>query len=374
MKRICTEAEKELLYKNRGQMLEGIYQTASKSKLSYIFIGIFLSAIAMLAVTFLIAAIFEFKMSKIVLAIVMMFLFFLFYAIFAAILNTFRINKEKKNFIKKENLKINGATLVAMESENCFIYIEDDVLDKTGKPIIFEYPSRVLEMSREDEGKRCIVLYDSDSNFQLVRVNEELSGLIPNDSSDYPLTGEYSEYTRLPHPNVENVERDGRPISEGEKEKFADLYVKVVRSVSSRFIKKGVIALAILAVIICVLLDNVEGGYPLEKTLPIAGVVWGGYVLLLFVISALGKQNLRRQGRKLVYVKEVVFHSYIMDVEGSSATVKVYEWKDGQVQLCEYWAGNVAMNTVYGSILYKFTNQKGDTVLLNTSPVEKKHK
>ena len=49
MKRICTESEKALLYKNRKQILEGIYQTASRSRFSHAFIVIFLSVIAMFA-------------------------------------------------------------------------------------------------------------------------------------------------------------------------------------------------------------------------------------------------------------------------------------------------------------------------------------
>ncbi|MCH5267195.1 MAG: hypothetical protein J1E62_02525 [Lachnospiraceae bacterium] len=369
MKRTCTESEKTLLYKNRGQMLEGIYQTASKSTLGIIFIVIFLSAIAMLATTIGFFAIFKFKVIKIVLTFSMTFLFFFYYAVFFAILNTIRINKGKKAFFRQNNLMINGATLVKIEADNCFVYIEDDLLDEKGKPILMEYPSRVFEMSAEDEGKRFIVLYDSDSRFQLVRLNEELRGLIPDDSPFYPLTGEYSEYTRLPHPNMANVDKDGHDLTAGEKEKYADLYVKVIRSVSLRTIKIGVIVLAIVAAFICVLLDNLEGGLPLEKTAPIAGLSWGGYTLFILIITTLGKRNLRRQGRKLVHVKEVVFHSYI--IGENSTTVKVYEWIDGQVQLCEYSAGNVATETKYGTIIYKFINEKGDAILLNTSPVGK---
>lgn len=366
MKRICTEAEKELLYKNRDQMLEGIYHTASRSKLSHTLAAIFLAGITAIAVSALLIV--AFHPSKIVAIVLFLFCFFLFNAVFAAILNTFRINKAKKAFMKQENLMINGATLVGVDAGNQFVYIEDDFLDEKGRPVLIEYPSRVLEISQEDEGKRFLVIYDSDSNFQLVRLNEELKDLVPS-SSPHELTGDWSDHTRIPHPNMANVDREGHALSQGEKEKFADLYVKVVQSVSIRMIKHSLAALAVIAVILCFLLSIAEGGYPLAKTVPIAVGGWVGLVLLLAILLQIGKVNLRRQGRKLAHVKEVVFHSYV--IEDNSTTVKVYEWVDGKAVLREYSAGNVAMDTRYGSIIYKFTNEKGKEVLLNRRPVGK---
>ena len=45
MKRLCTESEKELLYKNREQMLKGIFQTASHSKFGPVYVSLFISII-----------------------------------------------------------------------------------------------------------------------------------------------------------------------------------------------------------------------------------------------------------------------------------------------------------------------------------------
>lgn len=368
MKRICTESEKVLLYKNRDQILEGIYQTASRSKLSHVFILIFLSAITMFAGIFWVG--YTFDASKPVLIIWMLICFAVPYSIFSMILNTLRINKEKKSFIKKNNLMINGATLVNIDVNDQFFYIEDDFVDEEGKPIIIEYPSHLLEISQEDIGKRFLVIYDSDFNFQLARLNDELKGLIPSYSSFYPLAGELSEYSCIPHPAMANVEKSGHKLSENEKKKFADLYVKVVQSVALMNMKTAIMIMTIGGVIIFLIITT--DGYPLDKTLPIGAAAWVGVVLYGYLLTCISKVNLKRQGMKFVYVKEVVFHSYIFDY--NRGEVKVYEWNDGQVQLCEYPAGNVVADTVYGSILYKFTNQKGDYVLLNTSPVSKKRK
>lgn len=260
---------------------------------------------------------------------------------------------------------INGVTLVAMESDNQFLYIEDDFLDEEGKPVLIKYPARFLDISQEDVGKRFLVLYDSDSNFQLVRLNDELSGLVPADSSFYPLVGNLGEYLCVPHLNVANMHKTGHAISGHEKQEFADLYAEIVQGVASNGMKKGIIALAVASTVVCVLLAIVEDGYPLQKTLPIAAVVLAVFTLFRFFIICLGKGNLRRQGMKFVYGKEVIFHSYV--IEDNVVRVKVYEWNEGQVELCEYRAGNVASDTAYGSVLYKFTNQKGDFVLLNSS-------
>ena len=252
MKRVCTESEKALLYKNRSQMLEGIYQTASKSKLGQSFISLALSVIFMFAGLFLIA--YTFDVPKLVLIIWMLVSLFVFNAVFSMILNTLRINREKRAFIKRKNLMINGATLVAIEDNNCFLYIEDDFLDKEGKPILIEYPSRVFEMSQEDVGKRFLVIYDGASNFQLARLNDALKDLIPAYSSFYPLAGESSEYSRVPHPNVANIDKYGHELSGSEKEKFADLYVEVAQSIGSRYRKVVLIIETICFLFICFLL------------------------------------------------------------------------------------------------------------------------
>lgn len=367
MKRTCSEAEKELLYKNRAQMLEGIYQTASRSKVSHIFIAIFLAVVTMIGGAAL--AVVVFHAPKVVTIIWSLFCLCLSYAIFLAILNTLRINRRKKAFMKKENLMINGATLVKKEDEGCFLYVEDDFVDASGKPILIEYPSRFLEISQEDLGKRLLVVYDGEYNFQLVKVNDELSGLIPNYSDFYPLTDETESYTRVAHPNIEKVDKVGHEITESERAQFGDLYVRFVQGATFRFVKIWIVAAVISLGVLCVLLDSVEDGYPIEKTLPIGAAVVVGLLLLMTMSTLLGKWNLGRQGRAFAHVKEVIFHSYV--IEEHTISVIVYEWLNGKVQLCTYPAGNVASNTAYGSVLYKFTKPDGTPVLVNISPMGK---
>ncbi len=369
MKRICTESEKALLYKNRKRILEGIYQTASRSRFSHAFIVIFLSVIAMFAGLWGFGYLFH--DSKPVMFLGMLICFAVSHSIFHMIFNELRIKRAKKAFMKKETLMINGATLVQIETDGRFLYIEDDFLDEAGKPILLEYPSRLLEISQEDVGKRFLVLYDDDCNFQLVRLNDSLRGLIPDNSSFYTLTGELSEYSRLPHPNMGNLEKDGHELSGHEKEKFANLYANVVQSIIFRSLKTVTITMAVPLTILSILLNFTEDGCALNKTFLIEAAAIIGLLLIPLICKVIGKEILRQQGMNLIHVKEVIFHSYV--INSSTITVKVYEWYNGQARLCRYPAGNqVAHDTVYGSVLYKFTKQNGDCFLMNTSPVGKK--
>lgn len=369
MKRLCTEEEKKLLYQNKGQMLQGINWTAARSKLGQVFVGIFLSAFVAIAVTVLIA--YLFTLPHIVLIILLLLLMAVCNIVYFIITSNLNVKKEAKAFLKQQNLMVNGATIVAANGEDWFAYIEDDFVDESGKPIIIEYPSASYEVKKEEAGTRFLVMYDGDSNFQLVRINEELKRMIPEYSAHYPLTEEIESYLYIPHPNMARIEKEGHELSESEKTSFAELYVKVVQSVSMKMMKTGMKGLVVIAIILCILLNYVEGGYPFSQTVPIAIASCVGFPILLWLISRLGKLNLRRQA-KFVSVKEVVFHSYIIGQQ--EMKVRVFEWIDGQVQRCEYNAGNVATDTPYGSVLYKFKNRKGDDVLLNTSPVGKKRK
>ena len=53
MRRLCTESEKELLYKNRKQMLKGIFETSSRSKLAPVFVSLFISVMLTFVLIFL---------------------------------------------------------------------------------------------------------------------------------------------------------------------------------------------------------------------------------------------------------------------------------------------------------------------------------
>lgn len=367
MKRACTESERALLYKNRKQVLEGIYQTAAKSSLCRFLVAIFLSVIAMFAGMYVFDSLFH--IFNLIIDIVMLICPAFLYTIFFKILNEFRIKRAKRAFLKKDNLMINGATLVKVETENRFLYVEDDFFDAEGKPVLLEYPSRFLEISQEDVGKRFLVLYDDTGSFQLVRLNDELRELVSDFSSFSPLTGDLSEYCRLSHPNMKDIDKEGHELLENEKEEFADLYVNVIQSILFRFSKNFIITMTVLYTIICIILNMLENGVSLKSSLPIEAVGLVGLILIFCFMFVFGKKILKQQGMEFVHVKKVIFHSYII----GSNLIQVYEWHEGQGCLRGYPAGNsVAEDTVYGSVLYKFTKQNGDCVLVNLEPVRQK--
>ncbi|MBQ4521983.1 MAG: hypothetical protein IJA10_03415 [Lachnospiraceae bacterium] len=371
MKRLCTESEKELLYKNRKQMLKGIFQTASKSGFAPQFVSLFISIILtlVLVIFFTMKLGNQFQVTEFKIKAWIIFLLFAIEVVVSAIMNVFRVKKEAKRFIKRKNIMINGGNIVAVDAADRFAYIEDDVRDEEGRPIIMDYPSCDYDIMPEEVGNRIIILHDGDSGFQLVKVNDELKGLIPNGTQDYPLTEELQNYTRVPHPNMIKIDKVGHDIPENEKDSYADWYVKAVQGEAFKVAKICSFIIVIAIAVICIILSIGEKGCPLWKTLPIGAAGCAGFALFLWLLSRINKVNIKRQVQ-FTYVKEVIFHSYIF--QNNVTKVYVYEWNQGQIQLLEYPAGNVAMKTGYGSVLYKFTDKKGKYVLTNKIPSGKK--
>lgn len=364
MKRLCTESEKELLYKNRKQMLKGIFQTASKSKVAPIFVSLIISMILTFVLVFFLTTQLgnEFQLTESKVKVWIIALMCVCEIFVSAIMNAFRVKNEAKRFIKGKEIMINGATIVAVDAADRFSYIEDDVRDEEGRPIIMDYPSCDYDIMPENTGDRIIILYDGDSNFQLVKLNEELKSLISNDTPDYPLAEEMDRYVRVPHPNMIKIDKVGHDIPENKKDSYADWYVKAVQGEAFKVVKICGFIIMIAIAVICIVLSISEEGYPLWKTLPIGVIGCAGFALFFWLMSLMGKVNIRRKGQ-FTYVKEVIFHSYIF--RNNIAKVYVYEWNEGQIRLCEYPAGNVSTKTGYGSVLYKFRDRKGKDVLIN---------
>ncbi len=362
MKRTCSDMERELLLKNKDQLLTGIYQITSKNKYSNIFVGLFFSIVLMFAGIFPLVDIFN--GGKLAFAIWVAFCFTVPNSIVSAIMNRARAKKEAKAFLKKDNLLVNGATIVSVEEgAGIFSYIEDDFVDEEGNPIIIEYPVLPDGFIRSNVGQRLLVMYDDDE-FQLMTVNDELRGIVPSYASQYPLEKDMSEYMRVPHPNARDIDYEGHVPSDSEREMFGELYVKVVQGEAFGVMKKCCVVLFICMLIICVAL-GLEANC-LERALAIGVVAYVGLILFVLLMRRIGKTNLKRQGRQFTYVQEVILGSNQVKQYGKrvDTSMFVYEWNNEQFELHQYPSGNVPMNTPYGHVLYKFTNPKGIFVFI----------
>jgi len=363
MKRICSDFERDLLFKNRNQMLQGIYQTKAKGKFSNIFLGLFFSIIIMFAgIFFLIDILGE---SKIYFYIWVIICFTIPNSIVSFIMGKIRVRKEAKAFLKKKNLMINGATIVEVDSiRKSFSYMEDDFLDEKGEPIILDYPELPIGFDESVIGKRILVMYENDSSFQLMVLNDDLCGLIPNYSIQYPLNKEIKEYKRLPHPDAANIQYEEHTLSESEKEKFADMYVKATQRDAFKVIKICCIIIFTGVMVFCVFYGLSEG--MLLKTVLYGLAGCAGYGLFLCLIRIFGKWNIKRK-TKFVSVKEVMFHSNVIEQFGKrvSTELKVYEWERNRFERNTYPNGSVSVKTKYGSILYKLVNEKGIVFFIN---------
>ena len=69
-----------------------------------------------------------------------------------------------------------------------------------------------------------MVLYDGDFGYRLVKLNEELRGLIPNSTYDYPLKEDVHSYVRVPHPNMVKLEKAEQQIKDGKTVKATTVF------------------------------------------------------------------------------------------------------------------------------------------------------
>lgn len=367
MKRVCTQEERELLLKNKKQMLQGINKTTGSD-------GVGMTVVIYVVPIFIAFAVMGpfmvmYDLPWIVNGIGLTVVDFISTVILHLIFKSVRVKKETKAFLSQKNLSVNGATVVEVKGTEGFAYIEDDVYDENGKPIIIEYPSNGKEIEENEVGRRLIVMYDDGGSYQLIRMNDELRTLIPSYTADYPLAGYLEDYMRVPHPNMVRIEKEGRDLTDAEKKEYADLYVKAVQGGAVSLLKKAYIALFFIVGILLTLLNYVEDGIPFETSLPYAIIGYLGLGALFALAFMFGRWNIRRQGQ-FTYKQDVLFHSYKME-SNYVVVITVYEWENGKPQKKVYNAGNVSAKTKFGTIIYKFKNKKGKDVLVNMESVLK---
>lgn len=171
-----------------------------------------------------------------------------------------------------------------------------------------------------------------------------------------------------PHPNVEKIAKTGHKLTEREQEMYADFYVKFRQGTALKMFKVFYIILVILVPILIVALDKAEGGYPMSQTLPL-GIGLCVVLLVLFLLSYFpNKKKFKRQGT-FTDMKELVFHSDVAELH--NAVIRVYEWEDDQLQINRYSEIEFLNLPEHGTIIYRFTNQKGEYVLIEGDLVDK---
>ena len=360
MKRLCTKEEKQLLYKNKKQMLKGVFHTASESKSAPLIMSAIISCI--LGISF--GAIFVEKLGLNQRAVEIGVELFVLAAIFplkiaiSKIMNFLQENRQVRKYTRQKNLMINGGTIVAVDSREQFSFVEDDVSDGRGRRIIIDYPSCAYEIMPKDIGKRILLLYAFDTDFQVVKLNHELKGLIPDVE---PISeNEVNKGLRIPHPNTLKIDRVGHSLSEEEKKSFAKQYVKMGQKATLQKGKIYALIVLICMMVIGAAISKVEE-IPMWSIVPV--IVPCFLVLAAFYwLFSLVKMAIAKRKAKFIYAKEVIFHSYY--VNNRITRIKVYEWSSGRMQLYEYPAGSVSPKTTYGSILYMLTHCTDGIMLL----------
>lgn len=368
MKRICNETEREVLLRNRNMVLKGIYDTSSKSSYSGLFVGLFASMAVMFAglvpimnlgddfgIFIWLWFIFSFTVPPILTQIV-----------FRRLL----LKKKVSNFLKTANLCVNGATIVSVDMVNGTIpYIEDDFYDNDGNPIIVDYPALSSELNMADVGKRMLVMYDSDSSFQLMKLNDELYRLIPNFSPDYPLKNEPKYYKRIPHPNANSISFCPHFLTEKEKEFFSNTYVGITQKSTNK-----VLIICGSIIFVCIMLFSALIGIADDcflQGLLIGLLICLGLFGFIMLMRMIGRKNMKKTS-DFEFVQEVLFYSNVIEQSGRTVSyyLNVYEWKNGVYEVVSYSYSAMPRGTKYGDVLYKLTNKKGKNLFIRKKDIE----
>lgn len=372
MKRVCTNNEKELLYKNRKQMINGRFGTASNERLGDVVIGIILGCIMIPVILYVFFVTDQidviFGKSKFTAQLFFLLPIIIMVTVIEKIMTWLRCKREEKRIKKRDDIMLNGATIIDVDLSGCFSYIEDDFYDENGKPIILEYTFQSGKMKQEDVGKRILVLYDGDFGYRLVKLNEELRGLIPNSTYDYPLKEDVHSYVRVPHPNMVKLEKAEHTLQTSEMKYFSEFYIKKTRDQILKRLKLAILWIGICIAFMFVLL-NVEKGYSISKCIMFGTAAVSCLAILFFVLNFINKKIIEGKAT-FVSMKKVVFIGQGM--RDKVALVRVFEWNENEVQLCEYKQNGLPENTPYGSILYRFRNSKNKFILLNVDRDDKR--
>ena len=376
MKRLCTKQEREVLYKNRGQIIKGMVAPTANERWSDLFIlifgTIFLAGGMLVGLYYFLAVTDQFWIlpdgkcrPEVIICL------FIAFWVIEKIMSLIERNREAREFKKRNDIRINGATIVEINPSGHFSYMEDDFYDETGRPVILDDLFSNGEVRLEEVGKRILVMYVGESDFRLVKLNEELSGLIPDATADYPLKEDLYSYMRVPHPNMVNIEKTEHDLSESEKTCFADFYVKAVRKDYAKMQKVAAIGMMICIVILSVLFGSAEKGYPvLEKCVMYGAAGLAGLVVFFGLLTIINKK-LTRKRAKFVSVKKVVLVD--QGVRNKRYVTRVFEWEQEQAKLCEYEDANcIPRNIANGSILYKLVNPKGKMTFLDGKQVKQR--
>lgn len=356
MKRVCNETERQLILQNRSMLLASCGQMKYTNGYSETFIATILTIIVYFTglITFdgILGKHFLLELAWIIVA------FkgtrFIFYAIYQIMYG----NKQKSRFLQSSNLYINGATVVDVdETAGIIYYIEDELCDLTGNPVIVDYSVYGKKLSRNEIGNRIAVVYASDSNFLIMKLNDELTRLVPGNFTDYQ-TG---QYIHVPHPNASKMFPLPHNLNEKEKNYFLNMYDN-----NEQKTKSTVIVILSLVFVACVMTISSIVGYYMHDILKIILIGLGicalyiGIVLFFCWLGHIVNKNIRK---KIDYesVQEVLFESD--DFEWPNRTVNygvnVYEWMNGQFQLVQHSNTVVPKDTHYGDVLYKVKNKDG---------------
>lgn len=360
MKRVCTEQEKTLLYQNRNNICTGFVKNSSHGKwmeelvMAGIWMVVFIGGeIPLIECLKNFEEWMLFSWGVISLSAVRAAVHF--------VMKRMYIRNEKKHFTRKDQIIINGATVVSVINENkfrSFSFIEDDEYTEDKRPYRIYSQADSKDVKDMKAGDRLIVLYGSENSggksFQIMKMNEQLRGLIPEENNIQLSRLDMDSMDCVIHPNEMNLAKEKRLLSKEEKEELKMRIMKERTAVFSKVLKVcGLIVFFCGNIFVLGIMGNCTERELLCRLLLVNAVI----AIILFLLKLLSDYT-GRFNTDFDYVQEVLFDSFSIGYRAETSTT-FYEWDNNEFVRKKY--PNIGCKSHFGAVFYKYTSEKGNS-------------
>lgn len=365
MRRLCSAEEKQIISRNLPCFFTGSLEiTKGNSKKASIIAGVLGAVVGMILYIGLMVTL-EIENTSSYMAVIFVFAVMAgAEAIAHQICKKHAVKTGNKGFVEEGIQSVNGGTIVGInQKDKLFYYIEDDIFNFDGLPIVIDYPANESDLAGARLGERVLIVYHQDNSFQLMHANQETIRLIPACDPRYPLTLEPSRYKHVPHPNAINMNMVPKQFDEADLERFEGAWRESIGSNTRKPMLICIIIFTLFFLLIGVLIGITE------ESLAWGLACGGGFAVFLDIIFALSivacTSGVKKRVRKVTELKEAIFCNTRVTYQNYVSSVFIaYEWENGSFHEKEYILSNRDITRCkYGDIIYLLFNKKGNCIM-----------
>lgn len=293
---------------------------------------------------------------------------------FSVIFGKMNDKKGIKYFLRSGKLQVNGAEVKKI-GKDFVLLLEDGETDAAGNPYLLEYHTQNTDkLSALAPYERILVLHGENKKHAPVTRIMKMSPEVSTAFADVKAAGNpvdnWEQLNYYPHKSVAALKRGRYIPTPQEKEEMFQKEYQAKKKEQGKGVGLCVIIFSVIVILFGALImfipdDNMEVSSRLSIILVIAAVLFG----LLFLISLLGRRNVKKSIPEMTQIREVMFLGMNPGVDAANM---------GKADLC-YWdetIGNyvqkeLRMKNLYaqkltpGTIYYMILGEKEDCYLMN---------